>query len=198
MNIRAFGNVVGLFGIMGLSVGCGAAPEEGVEDIGSIEAAWAVGACSTVTANATFNNKIDPAHVSPTTYNNCVKSYVVDVTNLSAAYTGPGAGGGQDANISASWGDTIPNNQAACEDLEGGAIFYKRINNQWVAQTGQVYSTGQWVSGPLLSFCVPPGASFFDIEAGASYRVAATMRQLSGSNPTRKVRIRTNPRVIIH
>jgi hypothetical protein len=190
-------NFVSITVAAGGLVACGAPSSGEIEDgVGSYEEAWSSVACASATANASFNGGISPATVSPQSYNTCTKSYVVDVTNLSSIYTGAGSSPPLDAHILAKWGDTIPNNQADCENLEGGAIFYKRVNNQWVDQTGQIYQTGQWVSGGV-SFCLPPHASYYGVQAGSSYRVAATMRLLSGTNPTRKVSIETRKPVII-
>jgi hypothetical protein len=185
--------LLGMVATGGLA-GCGASnPDEANEAPGVFEQAWASGPCASATANATFSGGISPAKISPQSYNTCTKSYVVDVTNLNSIYTGPGSGPSLDAHIQVDWGDTDPLNQADCEDMEGGAIFYKRVNNQWVDQTGQVYDTGQWISGGGggISFCNMPRASFYGVQAGSSYRIAATMRRISSGNPTRKVRIAT-------
>lgn len=203
-----------LLGLLGLVACGGEAPDldssdeaDGVPsdelELGTVEQAWSPVSCGreSTTANATFTGHIDPAHVSPQSYNNCTKSFVVDLFNLDANYSGPGAGGGEAAHLQVSWADTGASTQAACENTEGGAIFYKRVNNSWVDQTGQLYSTGQWIqTGPPLniSFCALPGAQFFGVQAGASYRIAATMRQISGTNPTRRVSFETVEPTIIH
>jgi hypothetical protein len=169
-------------------------------ELGTVQQAWAPGACGRAGANAEFDGSVDPAHVSPRSYNNCFKSYVVDIFDLSGDYTGPGAGGGQDAHLQVSWADTVPSNRADCEAISGGAIFYRRIDDAWVDQTGQLVSTGTFIeTGPPLNlaFCVPPGVQFFDIEPGESYRVAATMRLDTPANPTRRVSVETVAPTII-
>jgi hypothetical protein len=166
--------------------GCGAEADLAEADnLSSEQEAWAVAPCATATANATRTGKISPALLSPQTYNTCTKSYVVDLNSILPEFTG-----GNTA-IVASWGEAVPTTQAACENLEGGAIFYKKVSGAWVAQTGQVYDTGEWVSGPSANFCLPPHAAFTGAQPGESYRIAATMRLLSGTNPTRRVRIET-------
>jgi hypothetical protein len=144
-----------LLGALGLTA-CSGASEDGGEpgepggddiELGQAEQAWSSVSCGreSTAAHETFTGGIDPAHVSPRTYNACTKSYVVDVFDLDEAYTGEGLGGGPDAHLQVSWADTRATTQAACEDTEGGAIFYRRINNRWVDQTGQIYSTGRWI-----------------------------------------------------
>lgn len=182
--------------------GCGLSTADEMEVIDSQEQAWAVIACgrTTTAANATFNNFVDPAHVSPQSYNTCHKSYVVDVNSLSAAYVGPGAGGGPDAHISVQWADTVPNTQAACENLWGGAIFYEWSGSAWTPLTGQLHNNGVWFNPPGLAWCIPPGQmslGHFTLQAGKTYRVAASMR-LASTDVTRKVSVRTVPRTIIH
>jgi hypothetical protein len=167
------------------------------ESVRSVEPEWSSGSCGTTSANITFLGQIDPAHFSPETYNRCTKSYIVDLRVLSAAYTGPGDGGGPAAHLQVSFGGGPPGTRAACEDLEGGAIFYKRVGNQWIDQTGQMYSTGTWFQGGGLALCFPPAAAFFDIAAGESYRIAATMRNISNGNPTRTIAISTEPETVI-
>jgi hypothetical protein len=183
------------------SVGLAGCGPQGVGEngaSGSTEQAWSSASCGAVVAAASRTGQIDPALTSPQTYNQCTKSYVVDLNNLSADYAGNGAGGGPPATIYASWGDTLPTTQAACEDLEGGAIFYKKVGSSWVDQTGQLYSTGTWIpAGFFAAHCEPPGASFSGLVAGTSYRIAGTMRQQSGTNPTRKVSFLTTKPVVI-
>ena len=158
---------------------------------------WSSASCGTTSASTTFFGQIDPTHLSPETYNKCTKSYIVDLRILSAAYTGPGAGGGPAAHLQVSFGGGNAGTRAACEDLEGGAIFYRRVGSQWIDQTGQIYSTGTWIQGGGLAFCLPPEAAFFDIAAGESYRIAATMRNISNGNPTRAIAISTVPETVI-
>jgi hypothetical protein len=176
---------------------CGVRDPSDDESVELVKPAWSSGSCGTTSANITFSGQIDPAHFSPETYNRCTKSYIVDLQSLSSAYTGPGAGGGPSAHLQVSFGAGPPGTRAACEDLEGGAIFYKRMGNQWIDQTGQMYSTGTWFEGGGLAFCFPPGAAFFDIAAGESYRIAATMRNISNGNPTRTIAISTEPKTVI-
>jgi hypothetical protein len=172
---------------------------DGDAEIGSVQQAWSVDSCGreTTAANATFTGKVDPATISPTTYNTCTKSYVVDINSLQSAYAGKPRSD-VPALIQVSWAGAVPTTQAACEDTEGGAIFYRRSGSSWQALTGQVRSTGQWVSDFFGGFrCELPYASLANPTAGASYRVAATMRNISGGNPTRQVSIQTTRAVFI-
>jgi len=206
--------------------GCNAPVDGALEPVESTEEAWSVASCGreTTIADHTFNGFINvPANpnfqfVSPTTYNNCTRSYVVDIDNLSASYVGPGGGGGPAAHFTVAWADAVPTNAADCARLVGGAIIYVREQTPsgaevvaasgsgsfplpgggagWVAITGQVSSPGQWVSGPFGgASCVPPSVTFYNITAGDTYRIAATMRD--GSGATRKVGLRTEPPITI-
>src|SRR4051812_33219832 len=97
---------------------CGVQGPSDNEFVGHIKPAWSSGSCGTASANITLVGNIDPAHLSPGTYNRCTKSYIVDLQTLSAAYTGPGAGGGPAAHLQVSFGAGPPSTRAACEDLE--------------------------------------------------------------------------------
>src|SRR5947207_877761 len=80
------------------SVGCGVPPAEEGEQIDSTSQAWSVSSCGAATADSTFTGHVGtivdtiPTFTSPRTYNNCFKSYVVDLNNLESAYAGLGAG----------------------------------------------------------------------------------------------------------
>lgn len=205
MNKRNYGSIVVLMGSLGLAACSGAVEEDhsAEMELGTVEQAWSSVSCGreSTTAHQTFDGHIDPAHVSPRTYTKCTKSYVVDLLDLDEAYTGEGAGGGPDAHLQVSWADTGATTRAACEDMEGGAIFYQRIDDRWVDLTGQLYSNGVWVeTGPPISlaFCIAPGASLDNVQPGESYRVAATMRRISGDNPTRRVSVETIQRTVLH
>src|SRR5690606_8636728 len=110
---------------------------------------------------------------------------------------------GRDANASFQVRDVgpVPTNQADCEALEGGGIFYERVGNAWVALTGQVVASGRWgrsLFGPQM-VCYPPAVSFGgdgSLDAGATCRIAATYRNAAGD--TRPIRFETLPPVTIH
>lgn len=72
--------------------------------------------------NATFVGKIDPAVVSPRSYNTCYKGYVVDIADLEEAYSGPG--NVSDANIGVQYADTPIADRTSCEGTELAAFFY--------------------------------------------------------------------------
>ena len=154
------------------------------EDVGSAEAAFSQASCAAATADQTFSGNIDPAFVSPQSYNTCFKSYVVDVTSLQAAYTGSGTV--LNARISAQWGDAPLTTQASCIGSEVAAIFYKKQSGNWVVLKEE-HQMGQWVSafGGSCGFDV----NLMGMTAGTTYRVAATAR--STSNATRMVSIGT-------
>jgi alpha-tubulin suppressor-like RCC1 family protein len=163
-------------------------------DVEEIRLPYSVSSCATAPADIWFNspvgNHINLGVTSPQSYDTCTKAYVVDLFNVAQS-----AAGGY---VSAVWADTLPGTQASCEDTEGGAIFYKRVGSQWVPITGQSISRGLWEPTSRLAVnpCRTPAAMFGPLEAGASYRIAATMRRISGGNPTRQLTVKTFPRMV--
>ena len=205
-------SILRLTAALALTIGCGSeAPdstaldpgEPSAEDdaanspdeaeLGTVHQAWSVESCgrNTTPANITFTGQVDPAHVSPTTYNTCTKSYVVDINSLSSTYAGKPRADIQ-AAVRVRWGSAVPTTQAACEDTQGGAIFYQRSGSSWLPLTDQVRATGVWARDPFGTFrCTVPEVALQNPTAGVTYRVAATMRLISGTNPTRPVQIQT-------
>jgi hypothetical protein len=152
--------------------------------------------CGNAGTDAVYTGFIDPEIVSPQTYNRCTKSYVAQVNTLSSAYVGPGSGGGPNGRFVVRFADTFTNTQAGCEDLEGAAIIFKKNGTSWVnISGGQIYTNGMWSS---FLGCQTPFITFDNLEAGQSYKIAATMRVMSGTNPTRKVAISTEKPVDIN
>jgi len=148
--------------------------------------------CANASPDARFTGGIDGVFSSPQTYNRCTKSYVVQIDDLSAEFSGDGDYGG----FVISWADSLPNTQAGCEDLHGGAIIFQKIGDSWIdISGGQISSDGEWVGvvGDLDLGCFGPLMEYRGLEAGQSYKIAATMRLNSGSNPTRKVGFETRP-----
>jgi hypothetical protein len=178
---------------LGFTTGCSDPSADSSEAISTIEAAFSQSTCATAAADQTFSGGIDPAIVSPRTYNTCYKGYVVDIENLDAAYTGPGEL--FDGGIWVSYADTTITDQATCEATRLRAIFYRYydpsntstngIGSDWVVLDDEGASYGRWALG---GNCVLE-QSFTEVVPGLSYRVAATAR--TSSDATRKVRIGT-------
>jgi hypothetical protein len=206
--------ILALVAAAGLMLGCGGADGSDLTELeaavgepqaleelelGTVQQAWSVESCgrNSTAPNATFTGQVDPAHISPTTYNTCFKAYVVDINSLSSTYAGKPSADIQ-AAIRVSWASAVPTTQAACEETEGGAIFYRRSGGNWEALTDQVRSKGVWALDPFGSFrCTVPAVALQNPTAGTTYRVAATMRLDPGENPTRKVAIETTRAIFI-
>jgi len=162
----------------------------GEEPVRAVEEAFGSSSCGTTTADVTFSGVITSSSsmgfgggtngvfTSPSSYDNCFRSYVVDINHLQGS-AGNGSGGGS-ATVSAikvQWAAEIPTTKAACEKAWGGAIFYKKVGASWVDQTGQIDVYGTWASPS--GGCLPPSISSppaLTLTPGDSYRVAATMR----------------------
>ena len=177
------------------ATGCGANESE---NLGSSQAAFTVDACAAASANQTFSGKIDPAHVSPRTYNTCYKGYVVDIENLDPNYTGEG--NSSDARISVEYADTPITDRTTCEHTELTAVFYQWLGGSTDANAG---GPGSWnaittetrLGGWLFGRCYM-GVELTAVVPGMTYRVAATVR--TPSNATRKLSIGTYKPVNIH
>jgi len=171
----------------------GAEPSADVDlQLGTAQQGWSVISCGreSTTPNVTFDGSIDGStFTSPASYNKCTKSYILEVHDVAPE----ASGSGRDANARFDVYDVgaLPTNQADCEALGGGAIFYQRSGNAWVALTDQVTSAGRWAPGLFGGgmTCFPPGVGFEGdggLEEGASYRIAATFRD--AANVTRPIR----------
>ena len=120
---------------------------------------------------------------SPSTYNTCTRTYVIDIPNLNPIFSGTRkTPSGRDGRIRATWKGPLPFTQAACQALWTGAIVYKMVGGAWVSQTGQIDAYGEWGGDG----CVPPAFSSdlhgVVLEANAAYRLAVTMRSSFGSS----------------
>ena len=154
--------------------GCGADNSQAGDNVGSTEQAFSSASCAGVSASVTFSSYLPKDYYSPQSYNKCTKSFVYDVTNLQSSWTG-----GWEQPLSVMYGDETITNQADCEDLEEGIILYKKVGSSWVDQTGEVRTYGLWFGSYCqLSIDTPV------LHWGDSYRVAATVRRMSGTNPT--------------
>jgi hypothetical protein len=181
--------------LMSLGAACSdAGSEEGLrpEDmqLGQVEQAFAETACGreSVTANVTVDGTLNDGVTSPTVYNKCTKSFIVDITNLNADETGTGTL--NDAGFSVIDVGPRPTTAAECNGIVAAIITYERVGNQWIALERND-SSGFAVSGPPVDLCFPPQAHFFGAEAGKTYRIAATVRD--ANNNTRAARISHAP-----
>jgi len=151
------------------SVACGGeAPSVAESTIDQETEAFGVTQCGkeSVPDDHDETGNLFPAFISPRTYNTCYKSYVVDLDVVDAATAG--------AFLSARWADNVPQDMETCEKTWGAAVFYKRWGGAWHPLTGVVDSSGIWIT---RGGCIPPTAAYVEgLEAGATYRIAATMR----------------------
>jgi hypothetical protein len=157
------------------------------DNLGELSQAFGSSSCGTALADRLYAQDIaNPPAFSPTTYNTCYKGYVVDVEFLNAAYAGTLS------SLDVSWNGAPPQTQAACEAAWGAAIYYKKIGGVWVDQTGLVQNYGFWDGS--FGFCLTPVVSsdgLLDLEAGATYRIAGTMRPSYGSSTTVSMKVET-------
>jgi hypothetical protein len=141
------------------------------EPVASRIEGFATAPCAAAADDATLFGE-QGSIVSPQTYNNCGKSFVVDVIDSTAD------------QFRVAWADNIPVTQTTCLDTELHAKYYERNASggwTWVRElTGR---TGVW----LLGWCFPPSLSL--PATSSEFRIAATARRVSGGNPTRKLRI---------
>ena len=177
-------------------VGC-LGTEEDAEPIESVQSAVGLH-CDTSPADRTFIGKIDPRHVSPRTYgsvaghNSCFQTYVVDLMNIQAAYTGQGKE--RDAQISVTWADSLPASpisRATCESLRGEVAFFRRQGSTWVQQGSTKVRNGRWVSIGPFPGCEKPYFTILGMQPGDSYRIAATYLQGGALGTMRSLGIQT-------
>jgi hypothetical protein len=183
-------------GLAGVA-GCAGEPaEEPTDEAVSVErSAFSIASCAE--ANPNFNMTHpwstgwpnDVTHTSPATYNTCYKGYVVDVFHNEASLGLPEDGWRKQVTVT--WGGPIPLTQAGCENLEGSAILYDYDDfgpPDWILPQQQ-RAVGRWVRVDNQFWtCSIPRMTFTAYPAFKT-RVAATMRYISGSNPTASVKI---------
>jgi len=176
--------------------GCGGDPSGDVADetVDVQRSAFSVESCDDVTANSfmshpAFRGGPNPLSVtSPTTYNNCYKGYVVDVTHAEASFGLPETGWLKRATVK--YAGPIPLTKAACEDLTGKAILYYSDDD---FGTGWIYpeqysAAGAWVRPTGLNWhCSTPTMTFW-VAPSYQARIAATMRRSAGTI-TEKVKV---------
>lgn len=165
--------------------GCSGESAVSEENVASVEQAFGSSSCGTAAADQTFTSSINLAsgYTSPSSYNTCYRGYVVDVNALSSLY---------DWYLRARWAGPELTTQASCEQAWGSAIFYKKVNGVWVDQSGVVQAYGQWfpAAGGLIAHCEPPDLGFTP-QAGADWRIAATMRTQYGGSTLRAIWFQT-------
>ena len=161
---------------MGL-IGC-SGHDVSEELVGEVSQDWSVESCDDAEPNAVYQGIITSLE-SPSSYNKCHKSYVVDVDDVT-----PPDDGGSTRGVIISWANSSPlTPQWACEKSWVGGILYRWESDAWEAQTGQVRAYGQ-SSGTQ---CLERFVVLWPLEAGEKYRVAATAR--NQSDDTRSVLI---------
>jgi hypothetical protein len=178
------------------------AVESDDDDPVSGDVAQAIGTeCSGANPTVTFNGGAN--YTSPQTYDtaSCFKAVVVDITSYAASFLGAGDVPG---GTYISWADSLPTTAAACTSSWVRSDLFV-WNAGWV-YVGPRESHGAWVapdpSDPFsLSGCLfTPGTSYTaaDLQAGKTYRIAATARTAASSSAaTRRVRVVSQAPVII-
>ncbi|WP_437757053.1 hypothetical protein [Sorangium sp. So ce1389] len=159
--------------------GCiGSAEGEGFEEeVGETEQAIGI-ECAGATATASFTGSVD--WVSPQTYNttSCYKGVVIDVNSINAI--------GGVSTVAASWADTAPTTQAACEASWVQIDVFQWVSGSWSHLISDD-ANGIWNSS--TGKCSVPGIAE-GVNPGSTVRVSATARtSQSSSAPTRKVAI---------
>lgn len=123
--------------------------------------------------------------LSPSSYNTCFRSFVVDIPNLNPIFVGlKKTEHGRAGRIVATWHGPRPTTQQACESAWSGTIVYKQSGGAWLPLTSDVNHFGQWQGGS--TGCLLPGfasdSEGLVLEPNASYRLAVTMRRAYGSS----------------
>jgi hypothetical protein len=191
MKMSKFGSSVALATLLGwFGVACSDAGNEGgVEpegmQLGVAQQAFSEVSCGrdSVTPHLSVNGSLGDGIISPASYNKCTKSYIVDLNDLDASEAGTGTL--HDAGFRVT--DLGPGGGGAdaCNAIEAGIIVYERVNGRWEALERR-QAHGFFVPGPP-DLCFPARVSFFGVEAGKTYRIAATVRDID--NNTRTLRI---------
>jgi len=195
MAVSKLASSVALATLLGtLGVACSDAGNEGGGEpeglqLGVAEQPFAEVACGreSVTPNLSVNGSLGEGIVSPTSYNKCTKSFIVDLHDLDASEAGTGTL--HDAGFTVDDLGPQPSTPEECVGVESAIIVYERVDGRWEAlERGD--SAGFFIAGPP-DFCFPPNSRFVGVEAGKTYRIAATVRD-SGNN-TRRLRISHAP-----
>jgi hypothetical protein len=174
-------------------IGCGEEPD-GVEQ--SVQA-YTESSCMLANYDHHDVGGIDPAWVSPRTYDNpkCHKAVIVDMASYSDLYWGNGDIDGQTL---VEWNDTEPTTESACKKLWLGATLYLwSQGNQSYSERIRREAYGRWEGGIAggSPFCRGPSLAFHsttspDLIVGRKYRLGITARtENSSAAPTRSVRV---------
>jgi hypothetical protein len=190
MKMSKFGSSVALATLLGFGVACSDAGNEGgVEpegmQLGVAQQAFSEVSCGrdSVTPHLSVNGSLGDGIISPASYNKCTKSYIVDLNDLDASEAGTGTS--HDAGFRVTDVGPRPVGADACNAIEAGIIVYERVDGRWEALERN-QAPGFFVAGPP-DLCFSARASFFGVEAGKTYRIAATVRDID--NNTRSLRI---------
>jgi hypothetical protein len=154
--------------------------------------------CAAASATAMFVGGAN--YTSPQTYDttNCYKAVVIDIDKYSADFLG-NYGSGRPGGTYINWKDAVPVTQSACNDSWVRADLFHWLNNTWIYDYPKD-SHGTWISGDLFTGCFLPETSFtsIDLQAGNTYRIAATARtSATSSAPTRIVSVISQKPVIL-
>jgi hypothetical protein len=166
--------------LVGVGWALSCAPDAG-DDIQRRTSAFSEAACASTSRDSFQFPNPNFTQNSPSTYNNCYKSYVVDVGTGGQPGKNGGSGGATfHHDIVAAYHGPAVTDQATCEGLYGAAYFYQELTPQTFTSLGLSTSSGVWVSA--RSSCVPPALSLRDFDQYLApprlgiMRVAATMR----------------------
>jgi len=173
---------------------------DGTEHIGVVQSEFTGADCAMAAPDVVFEGKIEPAHVSPRSYNSCYKGYIVEVNYLLPEFTG--TGNVQDATITVEYADTPITDQATCEGTKLVAHYWElerwRIDGQMFYAYYSVRDTaifGTWVPAFDGGVCLLNDA-LTGLHPYFPYRIAATIR--TPSNATRALRIGTYRPVTVY
>jgi hypothetical protein len=178
MDLKMIGTRAAALALAVATVGCGSDTGGGREELGSVEQEIGVVSCATVAPDAVDNGDLNT--LSPSSYNNCYKAYVVDLLDWDFE---------SDNYMYVRWDGPRPTTKSTCEAAWMRAITYELVNDEWVQIGETVDDYGQWYSS---GWCATPWATWTTyplseslFTPGGSYRFAATARSSYGSSYTR-------------
>jgi hypothetical protein len=142
-----------------------------LEPLGSAEQHWGVTSCSTASANEVDTESLNS--LASAGYDNCYRSYVLDLQNTDAS-----------SSHFIFWKGAQPMTQSACEGIWLGVIRYERMGEAWsYLDTQKVF--GRWFSSSCELPTVAWGSS--ELVQGRTYRFAVTARQFPNGTNTHPV-----------
>ncbi|WP_437937675.1 hypothetical protein [Sorangium sp. So ce341] len=171
--------------------GCAAqGADETPEDVAQAEQAFGIVSCGLDAPSDTFVGGID--YLSDRDYNQCYKGVIVDVSNYETGFTVPKPSPSHRLETLVTWEDTYPgwsdpNHEATCESLWMQSYLYEEVNGvmEW-QETQERHGVWDDTWGCLIG--VPPISFDTPMQAGHTYRIAATARQ---GSQLRMLRVRT-------